>query len=220
MFIKMSIVGLAAAAPKVTAIEDGAAVLRRKIGTSETLNTRVNPITQGGTIWRDSHGVARAIIVIQIYEGLLQSFDNSGFNLAKIILAELTNYGRTHGFADIVRRNLWDAEFDARSKVLKKATYMTLALTSRGSVDGVETATELLQSWLEQGGKYFEVRQVDNALAHISRSDDGTEAEEREEETQSLAARGGNYCSGATGGWYNFVVDNIDPMAVSIKVSC
>lgn len=183
------------------------------------LNARVNPITEGGTIWRDNHGVVRAIFVIQIYEELLQSFDNSGYNLAKIILTEVTNYGRTHGFADIVRRNLWDAEFDARSKVIKGATYMTLALTSRGSVQGVERASGLLQSWLEQGGKYFAIKQVDNALAHISRSNDGTQAEE-EEEPQSLTERGGNYCSGATGGWYNFVVDNIDPMSVSITVSC
>ncbi|KAJ2979171.1 hypothetical protein NQ176_g3411 [Zarea fungicola] len=212
----MAILGLAAAAPKLS-VETNGMVVRQDIDITHDLNARASPLSEGGTIWRDNHGVVRAIFVIQIYEQLIQSFENSGYDLAKIILSEITNYGRTHGFSSIVTRNTWDAEFNAAAKVIKKATYMTLAITSRGSVQGTENASAMLQSWLEQGGKYFDVKQVDNALAHITRSD--YEPEE-EDETQRLSVRASNFCSGGTGGWYNFVVEGIDPQAVGVKVTC
>lgn len=196
----MSTVGFVAAIPNPVTVEPIAVwdPETRTIIPAAGHQKRANPVSEGGTIWRDNHGVARAIMVMQLSENILQAFDNSGVNLAKAILSELTQYGRENGFTNIVRRNTWDAEFDASEIVKKGVSYMTLALTSRGSVGGVTDASNLFQSWLEQGGKYFTVKQVDNALAHISkRSDVPLETE--------LEARAG-FCSNAIWGFWNSVI--------------
>lgn len=150
--------------------------------------------------------------MLQVTERLLQAFDNSGVNLAQAVLSEILRYGRENNFSAIVRRNLWDAEFDAAAKILSGQTFMSLAITARGSIDGITGVTLLLQDWLEQSGNmYFGVKEVANALAHNKRSGADSGLEERKAPPQ--------FCNGGWSGFYNALVVK-DPSPVSVKANC
>lgn len=177
------------------------------------LAKRVDPITQTGTIYRDKNGIVRAILVFQLSESILQAFDHSGFNLAKAVLAEVLAYGRQNNFVDQVRRNLWDADFSAGARIISdRLSFFSLAITSRGSVDGTVGVTELLQSWLQQGHHYAAVRDVANSLAINKRSTSDAEFTERDFFPSK-------WCNDGILGFYNTVVDKpVD--IVSIKTGC
>lgn len=178
------------------------------------LGKRADPQTPTGNIWTDSAGRTRAIMVLQLSESLVQAFDNSGFNLAKAVLSELLQYGRDNGFTNIVRRNLWNAEFNAGARTFLptgNTPFMTLAITSRGSVDGIEATTSLLQSWFERDNKFFAVMHVDNALAIIRKRSDAP--------ASVLEARGGNFCGAGSRGFANLAV-NQPTSAISLETSC
>lgn len=177
------------------------------------LEKRVNIVEEVGTIYRDPNGVTRTMLVFQITEALLQAFDNSGFNLAKAILAELLQYGRDNNFANQVRRNLWDATFDANSRIMNGLSYMSLAITSRGSVDGLVGVTLLLQSWLEQANKYVAVKQVSNALSINKRSTQDSILESRDFFPSPWCASDRNI------GFYHAAVPK-GASAVDIKTGC
>lgn len=153
-----------------------------------------------GKIYRDSHGVTRAIFVLQMNEELLQSFANVGINLARSVLSELLQWGRDNNFVHEVRRNLWTAEFNPEVVFLQGTTQMTLAITSQGSAVGTTGATLLLQGWFETGHKYFAVQEVVNALAHTTRSTNSRGVEEEE-------ADPGPFCHAGIRGLFNLAVN-------------
>lgn len=150
--------------------------------------------------------------MLQVTEQLLQAFENSGINLAKAVLSEVLRFGRENDFSAIVRRNLWDAEFDAAAQILNSKTFMSLAITARGSIDGITGVTLLLQKWLEQSASmYFGVKEVADALSVNKRSVVDSGLEERKAPPQ--------FCNGGWAGFYNVIVVK-DPSPVSVKVAC
>lgn len=147
-------------------------------------------------------------------EHIIQAFENSGFNLAKDILSELLEYGRENNFVNQVRRNLWDAEFDATARILSdRITSFTLAITSRGSNDGVTGVTELIQSWMQQGNNYARVKEVTDALAINKRSVSDAPLAERGPSTSD------DWCSVPIHGLFNLLVDK-PANAVSLETGC